>query len=73
MLAYEAHGFFLSGGKIGTAGPDDVKDVTAVLDHLLYNRAEWNADPDNIALLGISFRRWYCGGRREPRFPDHVS
>eukprot|EP01064_Diplonema_japonicum_P036944 TRINITY_DN84_c0_g2_i2.p1 TRINITY_DN84_c0_g2~~TRINITY_DN84_c0_g2_i2.p1 ORF type:complete len:532 (+),score=168.31 TRINITY_DN84_c0_g2_i2:52-1647(+) len=52
-LEYEARGFFGSGGQIGTAGPDDWKDITAVITWALQ---KWPmADPDNIALGGISY------------------
>eukprot|EP01059_Diplonema_ambulator_P024827 TRINITY_DN412_c0_g1_i3.p1 TRINITY_DN412_c0_g1~~TRINITY_DN412_c0_g1_i3.p1 ORF type:complete len:530 (+),score=217.17 TRINITY_DN412_c0_g1_i3:59-1648(+) len=52
-LEYEARGFYGSGGQIGTAGPDDVQDVQAVITWAL---KKWpQADPNNIALGGISY------------------
>ena len=52
-VEYEARGWFKSGGVIGTAGPDDIKDVSAVIDDCLKRYPE--ADPTKITLGGISY------------------
>eukprot|EP00662_Eupelagonemidae_sp_cell21_P021863 gene21863-42483_t len=52
-LEYQARGWFLSGGEIGTAGPDDIKDVSAVIDWALKTWPQ--ADPSRIAVAGISY------------------
>ena len=50
-VEYETRGFFGSGGVIGLAGPDDVKDVSAVIDWALQRWPE----VENVALCGVSY------------------
>ncbi|MBB1604821.1 CocE/NonD family hydrolase [Variovorax sp. UMC13] len=52
VASYTARGFYLSEGVIGGAGPQDVRDVSSVIDWLLANAP---VDPDNIATSGISY------------------
>jgi predicted acyl esterase len=52
-VEYQARGWFLSGGEIGTAGPDDIKDVSAVIDWALAKFPQ--ADPSAIAVGGVSY------------------
>jgi len=54
VLEYEARGWYGSGGQIGTAGPNDQKDTSEVISYVL-NQAAWQPDPDNVALVGISY------------------
>eukprot|EP01064_Diplonema_japonicum_P036943 TRINITY_DN84_c0_g2_i1.p1 TRINITY_DN84_c0_g2~~TRINITY_DN84_c0_g2_i1.p1 ORF type:complete len:535 (+),score=135.70 TRINITY_DN84_c0_g2_i1:67-1671(+) len=52
-LEYAARGFYGSGGEAGVAGPDDIKDVTAIITWALQ---KWPmADPEQVALGGISY------------------
>ncbi len=52
VVSYTARGFWLSGGKIETAGPPDVADASKVIDWTL---AHTPADPDRIGMAGISY------------------
>ncbi|MCE3013330.1 MAG: alpha/beta fold hydrolase [Proteobacteria bacterium] len=52
VLSYSARGWGKSEGEVGVAGPDDVRDVSSVIDWLL---AHTNTDPNRIALSGISY------------------
>jgi predicted acyl esterase len=52
-VEYQARGWFLSGGEIGTAGPEDIKDVSAVIDWALAKFPQ--ADPNAIAVGGVSY------------------
>lgn len=52
VLSYTPRGWYASGGSIGIAGPDDVADVSKVIDWALQNS---NADPERIAVAGISY------------------
>ncbi|MDM0088598.1 MULTISPECIES: CocE/NonD family hydrolase [unclassified Variovorax] len=52
VASYTARGFYLSEGVIGGAGPQDVRDVSSVIDWLLANAP---VDVDNIAASGISY------------------
>ncbi|MEU4209429.1 CocE/NonD family hydrolase [Streptomyces sp. NPDC026206] len=52
VVSYAARGFWLSGGKIETAGPPDIADVSRVIDWALANTP---ADPDRIGMAGISY------------------
>jgi len=54
MLEYETRGWYESGGVIGTAGPDDQKDLSQVIDFVL-NQTSWYPDPNNIGFAGISY------------------
>ncbi|WTW94542.1 CocE/NonD family hydrolase [Streptomycetaceae bacterium NBC_01309] len=51
-LSYTARGFWLSGGEIGVAGPDDVADVSRMIDWALANTP---ADPARIGTVGVSY------------------
>ncbi|WP_219209239.1 CocE/NonD family hydrolase [Variovorax boronicumulans] len=52
VASYTVRGFYLSEGVIGGAGPQDVRDVSSVIDWLLANAP---VDVDNIAASGISY------------------
>ncbi len=52
VLAYTARGFYLSGGQVEVAGPQDVKDVSSAVDWVSANTP---ADPDRLAVSGISY------------------
>jgi predicted acyl esterase len=52
VLSYSARGWGKSEGEVGVAGPDDVRDVSSVIDWLLTHT---NTDPERIALAGISY------------------
>jgi len=54
VLQYESRGFYGSGGLIDVAGPKDMADLSAVLDHLLAETS-WRVDGRNIAWLGVSY------------------
>jgi len=51
-VAYTARGFWDSDGVIGVAGPQDVADVSGVLDWTL---AQTPADPARVGAAGISY------------------
>lgn len=51
-LAYTARGFWGSGGIVGVAGPQDVADVSSVVDWLVANTP---TDPGRIGATGISY------------------
>jgi len=50
--SYSARGFGLSGGQVRVAAPEDVRDVSSVIDWLLANAP---VDVNNIASSGISY------------------
>ncbi|MFE0044069.1 CocE/NonD family hydrolase [Streptomyces albireticuli] len=52
VVSYTSRGFWLSGGKIETAGPADVADSAAVIDWAL---ARTPADPRRIGMAGVSY------------------
>ena len=52
VLSYETRGFGHSEGKISTAGPEDIDDVSAVIDYL---EANTNVDSERIGIAGISY------------------
>lgn len=52
VLSYTARGFWGSGGRIETAGPPDVADLSAAIDWLLANTA---TDPAKIGAGGVSY------------------
>ena len=52
VLSYSTRGFGQSGGVIATAGPQDVSDLSAVIDFLLAN---YPVDPQAIGSAGISY------------------
>jgi predicted acyl esterase len=52
VLSYTPRGFWGSGGKIDTAGPKDIADVSSVIDWLLANTT---ADPAHIGAAGVSY------------------
>ena len=52
VLSYTTRGFWGSGGQIDTAGPQDIADVSAVIDWLL---AHTTADPAHIGVAGVSY------------------
>lgn len=52
VVAYSPRGFGSSGGEVGMAGPEDVADVSAVIDWAVRNRS---ADPRHVGLLGHSY------------------
>jgi len=65
--AYDTRGWGLAGGKIGTAGPLEMQDLSLVIDWLIENTP---ADPGSIGVIGIS----YGGGHSllSPAFDDRV-
>ncbi|WP_407655446.1 CocE/NonD family hydrolase [Burkholderia alba] len=52
VLSYTPRGFYLSGGTVQVAGPQDVKDVSTAVDWVTANAP---ADPDRLAASGISY------------------
>ena len=52
VLSYSTRGFGQSGGVIATAGPQDVSDLSRVIDFLLAN---YPVDPQAIGSAGISY------------------
>jgi hypothetical protein len=52
VLSYTTRGFWGSGGQIDTAGPEDIADVSTVLDWLVAHTA---ADPAHIGVAGVSY------------------
>ncbi|MFI1253115.1 CocE/NonD family hydrolase [Streptomyces netropsis] len=52
VVSYTSRGFWLSGGKIETAGPPDIADASKVIDWALANTP---ADPARIGMAGISY------------------
>lgn len=52
VLSYATRGFGTSGGRVGVAGPDDIRDVSSMIDWLLTNT---RADSERIALGGVSY------------------
>ncbi len=52
VLSYTARGFWASGGRVETAGPPDVADVSAVIDWLT---AHTTTDPARVGLGGVSY------------------
>ncbi|AOR70092.1 hydrolase [Burkholderia stabilis] len=52
VLSYTARGFYLSGGQVGVASPQDVQDVSSVVDWVIANT---QADADRLAVSGISY------------------
>ena len=55
VVSYETRGWLGAGGKIGTAGPDDVRDAAAVVDTLFANSQKWHVDTNKIASAGVSY------------------
>jgi len=54
VLEYQARGWWLSGGLVEGAGPEDQQDVSTVISYIL-SQAQWRPDPNNIAMSGISY------------------
>jgi len=52
VLSYSSRGWGGSGGVIATAGPEDVADLSSVIDYLLAN---YPVDPQGIGSAGISY------------------
>ncbi|WP_328535901.1 alpha/beta fold hydrolase [Streptomyces sp. NBC_00344] len=52
VVSYTARGFWGSGGRIETAGPPDIADVSSVIDWALAHTA---ADPRRIGVGGVSY------------------
>jgi predicted acyl esterase len=52
VVSYGARGFGESGGEVEVAGPDDIKDVSTILDWTLANTP---ADPARIGVGGVSY------------------
>ena len=52
VLEYDPRGFYNSGGTIDVASPQDVADVSTVIDWLLANTS---ADPSEIGVGGVSY------------------
>ncbi|WDE14111.1 alpha/beta fold hydrolase [Thalassomonas haliotis] len=52
VLSYSTRGFGQSEGKIATAGPEDIQDVSAAIDFLLAN---YPVDVNRIGVSGISY------------------
>ena len=52
VLSYSSRGWGESGGVIATAGPEDVADLSSVIDYLLAN---YPVDPQGIGSAGISY------------------
>ncbi|MGD3110018.1 CocE/NonD family hydrolase [Streptomyces sp. YGL11-2] len=52
VVGYNARGFWQSGGKIETAGPQDIADASKVIDWAL---AHTPADPRKVGMGGVSY------------------
>lgn len=52
VLSYTPRGWWSSGGEIDTAGPDDMADLSRVIDWLIANTP---ADPARIGAAGVSY------------------
>ncbi|QQD20400.1 prolyl oligopeptidase family serine peptidase [Oceanospirillaceae bacterium ASx5O] len=52
VLSYSTRGFGTSGGLIDTAGPQDMADLSKVIDYLIAN---YEVDPQRIGTAGISY------------------
>ncbi|NLU65995.1 CocE/NonD family hydrolase [Streptomyces sp. HNM0574] len=52
VVSYNSRGFWQSGGEIETAGPEDVRDASKVIDWTL---AHTSADPDKVGMAGVSY------------------
>lgn len=52
VLEYEARGFYTSGGTVDVASPQDVADVSTVIDWLIANTP---TNPNEIGVGGISY------------------
>ncbi|MCQ4084649.1 CocE/NonD family hydrolase [Streptomyces sp. RB6PN25] len=52
VVSYTPRGFWLSGGRIEVAGPQDVADISKVIDWTLANAP---ADPHHIGMAGVSY------------------
>lgn len=52
VVEYDPRGFYNSGGTIDVASPQDVADVSTVIDWMLANTA---ADPSEIGVGGVSY------------------
>ncbi|MGW8377021.1 alpha/beta fold hydrolase [Streptomyces sp. ODS28] len=52
VVSYNARGFWQSGGNIETAGPEDVRDASKVIDWAL---AHTPADPSKVGMAGVSY------------------
>ncbi|NRF71826.1 CocE/NonD family hydrolase [Aquincola sp. S2] len=52
VLSYTTRGFWLSGGQIEVAGPEDVKDASSALDYLALQTP---TDMGKVAMSGISY------------------
>ncbi|GAA0446951.1 CocE/NonD family hydrolase [Streptomyces sp. NPDC046215] len=52
VVSYTSRGFWLSGGKIETAGPPDIADASKVIDWAL---AHTPADPERVGMAGVSY------------------
>ena len=52
VLSYSTRGFGESGGTIATAGPEDIRDVSAAIDFLAHN---YPVDLNRIGVSGISY------------------
>ena len=55
VVAYTTRGFFDSGGEVDVAGPDDIEDLSTVIDWAV---ASLRADPQRVGATGLS----YAGG-----------
>jgi X-Pro dipeptidyl-peptidase (S15 family)/X-Pro dipeptidyl-peptidase C-terminal non-catalytic domain len=52
VLSYTPRGWWASGGRIDTAGPNDMADVSKVVDWVVANTT---ADPAKIGMAGVSY------------------
>ncbi|MCG6494133.1 CocE/NonD family hydrolase [Kitasatospora sp. A2-31] len=51
VVTYTVRGFWASGGEVDVAGPEDVADISAVIDWAL---ARTPADPQRVGMVGLS-------------------
>ncbi len=52
VLSYSTRGFGTSDGVINTAGPEDIDDLSRVIDYLIAN---YPVDPNRIGAAGVSY------------------
>ncbi|WP_299496603.1 alpha/beta fold hydrolase [uncultured Shewanella sp.] len=66
VLSYTTRGFGKSEGTVDTAGPNDISDLTQVIDYLI---EQYPVNPQAIGCAGISYGSGICllGAAQDPR------
>uniref|UniRef100_A0A7S4B3P8 Xaa-Pro dipeptidyl-peptidase C-terminal domain-containing protein n=1 Tax=Chrysotila carterae TaxID=13221 RepID=A0A7S4B3P8_CHRCT len=55
VVEYDARGWWGSGGDVDLAGPDDMRDISALIDYVLKRQDDWHVNVSAIATCGISY------------------